>query len=280
MISPPTGARLTYREGSVPGDQLVQQVLSRGAELLNPGGVLQVLANWAHVRGQDWADRVRGWLEPTGCDAHVVQREVLDPYAYIEIWLADAGLAGSPGYASAYAEWLDYFERLQIEAVGLGWLVLHRAGRDEPVIRVEDWPHPLEQPIGPALEEELRAVDLVQRLTNDQQLDRRWTLADRVIAETVGQPGAADPEHLIFRQQGGFRRAIALDTSLAAVLGACDGELTLGQIIRSVAQLLAVEESALTERVLNASDRLSSMASWAALGASGQCRPKQPCCGC
>ena len=256
VISPPTGARLTYREGSVPGDQLVQQVLSRGAELLNPGGVLQVLANWAHVRGQDWADRVRGWLEPTGCDAHVVQREVLDPYAYIEIWLADAGLAGSPGYASAYAEWLDYFERLQIEAVGLGWLVLHRAGRDEPVIRVEDWPHPLEQPIGPALEEELRAVDLVQRLTNDQQLDRRWTLADRVIAETVGQPGAADPEHLIFRQQGGFRRAIALDTSLAAVLGACDGELTLGQIIRSVAQLLAVEESALTERVL---ERLGSL---------------------
>ena len=148
VISPPTGARLTYREGSSSGDQLVQQVVREGAALLNPGGVLQVLANWAHVRGQDWTDRIRSWLEPTGCDAHVVQREVLDRYAYIEIWLADAGLAGSAAYASAYAEWLDYFDQLQIDAVGLGWLVLHRAGRDRPVIRIEDWPHPLEQPIG------------------------------------------------------------------------------------------------------------------------------------
>ena len=45
VISPPTGARLTYREGSQPGDQLVQQVLGKGAALLNPGGVLQVLVN-------------------------------------------------------------------------------------------------------------------------------------------------------------------------------------------------------------------------------------------
>jgi methylase of polypeptide subunit release factors len=256
VISPPTSAQLTYREGSLPGDQLVQRVLSGGAERLNPGGVLQVLANWAHIRGQDWVDRIRGWLQPTGCDAHVVQREVLDPYTYIEIWLADAGLAGSPGYAPAYAEWLDYFERLQIEAVGLGWLVLHRAGRDEPMVRVEDWPHPLEQPIGPALEEELRAVDLVARLTNDQLLDRRWNLADHVIAESTGPPGAADPERLTFRQQRGFRRAVELDTALAGVLGACDGELTLRQIIDSVAQLLAIEESVLTERVL---ERLRSL---------------------
>ena len=149
------------------------------------------------MRGRDWTDRLRGWLEPTGCDAHVVQREVLDPYAYIEIWLADAGLAGSAAYAPAYAAWLDYFEQLQIEAVGLGWLVLHRAGRDRPVIRIEDWPrHQLEQPIGPALAEELWAVDLVERLSDDQLLARRWVLADDVLAETQGAPGAADPQHL------------------------------------------------------------------------------------
>ena len=250
VISPPTGARLTYREGSQSGDQLVQQVLGKGAALLNPGGVLQVLVNWAHVRGRDWTDRVRGWLEPTGCDAHVVQREVLDPYAYIEIWLADAGLAGSAAYAPAYAAWLDYFEQLQIEAVGLGWLVLHRAGRDRPVIRIEDWPHPLEQPIGPALAEELWAVDLVERLSDDQLLARRWVLADDVLAETQGAPGAADPQHLIFRQQRGFRRAVSLDTALAGVLGACDGELTLGQIVNSVAELVEVDETVLAERVL------------------------------
>ena len=103
-----------------------------------------------------------GWRagsRATGCDAHVVQREVLDPYAYIEIWLADAGLAGSPSYPDRYRAWCDYFDRLRIEAVGLGWLVLRNAGRSHPWVRIEDWPHPLEQPIGPALAAELDAVD-------------------------------------------------------------------------------------------------------------------------
>ena len=57
-------------------------------------------------------------------------------------------------------------------------------------------------------------------------------------------------EHLIFRQQRGFRRAVALDTAIAGILGACDGELTLGQIVDSVAELLEVDETVLTERVL------------------------------
>ena len=58
----------------------------------------------------------------------MVQREVLDPYAYVEIWLADAGLTGSPEYADAVRRLVDYFDRLGIEAVGLGWLTLRRTG--------------------------------------------------------------------------------------------------------------------------------------------------------
>ena len=75
-------------------------------------------------------------------------------------------------------------------------------------------------------------------------------LADDVIAETSGAPGVADPERLIFRQRRGFRRALQLDTALAGVLGACDGELTLGQIIDSVASLLELDAIALTGRVV------------------------------
>ncbi|MET1008013.1 MAG: methyltransferase, partial [Propionibacteriaceae bacterium] len=101
VMSPPrTDAdRLTYREGNLQADGLVEQVVRRGAEHLADGGTLQVLGNWAHQVGQDWQDRLRGWIAPTGCDAHVVQRETLDIYEYIEVWLTDAGLAGSPDYA-------------------------------------------------------------------------------------------------------------------------------------------------------------------------------------
>ena len=245
VMAPPGETRLTYREGGQPGDALVERVVVEGARHLAEGGVLQVLGSWAHISGEDWADRVAGWVDRTGCDAHVVQREVLDPYAYVEIWLADGGLTGAPAYAARYAEWCDYFDRLGIEAVGLGWLTLRRAGRSVPDVRIEEWPHPVEQPIAPALGAGLDAVDRLATTTDAEILSTRWRLVDDVIQETTGRPGAADPEHVVFRQQRGFRRAVALDTATAGILGACDGELTLGQITDSVATLLQADPGAL-----------------------------------
>ena len=224
---------------------MVQGAASR----LTDGGTLQVLGNWAHVRGQDWTDRLCGWIEPTGCDALVLQREILDPYEYIEIWLNDAGLAGSEAYAGRYAQWVDYFERLGIEAVGMGWISLHNAGHDAPHLQLESWPHSVVQPVGPAFAGQQRGVALSRR-TDEELLATSWRLVDTV-QETYGRPGAADPEHVVLRQQKGFARALEADTALAGVLGACDGELPLGIIVRAVAQLLEADPQALVEEVVD-----------------------------
>ena len=75
-------------------------------------------------------------------------------------------------------------------------------------------------------------------------------LAPGVDAETLGRPGAADPEHLVLRQRYGFGRAVEVDTGLAAVLGACDGDLPLGALIEAVAGLLDVDAAALAGEVV------------------------------
>ncbi|MET0692503.1 MAG: methyltransferase [Propionibacteriaceae bacterium] len=251
MAPPRTDAdRLTYREGDLQADGLVEQVVRRGAAHLADGGTLQVLGNWAHQVGQDWQDRLRGWIAPTGCDAHVVQRETLDIYEYIEVWLTDAGLAGSPDYARRYAEWVDYFEQLRIGAVGMGWIVLRNAGRTDPWIQIEDWPYAVEQPIGPALAAEMGAVDLSRNLTDAELLAWNWVLADDIVEESFGAPGGADPQRIVHRQQRGFRRAVEVDTALGGILGACDGDLPLGLIIESVAGILGVDAVPLTAEVL------------------------------
>ena len=61
--------------------------------------------------------------------------------------------------------------------------------------------------------------------------------------ETVGRPGAEDPEAIVLRQQRGFRRARTADTVEAAFLGACDGDLTVGQLLGALASLLERDES-------------------------------------
>lgn len=258
VMAPPSpqGERLTYREGALAGDGLMAEVVRGGADHLTEGGVLQVLGNWAHVAGEDWQDRLADWIRPGGCDALVVQRERLDVYTYVEIWLADAGLLGTPDYARRYAEWVDYFSALGIEAVGMGWIWLHRtgrvdrAGRPEPRLRFEEWPYGVEQPIGPAFARLRDALAVEADLSDADLLATRWLLSPDVDQETIGAPGDADPRHVVLRQARGFRRAVEVDTAFGGILGACDGELTLAQLINGVATLLEVDSTTLAAETL------------------------------
>lgn len=249
VMSPPSEARFTYRESEFMADGFMRAVVTGAAGHLAPAGVLQVLGNWAHVAGQPWAERLGLWVAETGCDGLVIEREVLDPYEYIEIWLADAGLAGTPGYRQAYETWLDYFDHLGITGIGMGWITLVNAGRADPDIRIEEWPHAVEQPVGPALAAHFDAVG-PSRWPDEQLLGHAWQLAEDVLQETLGTPGAEDPTHVVLRQQRGLRRAIAVDTALGGVLGACDGDLTLREILNAVASLLEVPEPDLIADVL------------------------------
>ena len=210
--------------------------------------MLQVLGNWAICDPDRWAERLTEWI-PAGCDALVIERERLDPYEYIEIWLTDAGLAGSDDFVPRYRRWLEYFDRLGITEIGMGWINVRNSGVATPEIRVESWPHAVQQPVGPAIADWFEAVTLLRGRGDAGILDEHWTLAEGVLQETLGEPGAADPNHIVFRQYRGLRRAIEADTALAAVLGACDGELTPRQIIGAVASLIDADPGALLDEL-------------------------------
>jgi hypothetical protein len=198
-----------------------------------------------HPVGGEWQQRLSDWLEPTGCDAWVLQREVSDLPSYVELWLADAGLRGAPDYTQRYDTWLSWFAEQGIEAVGFGWLCLHRADRTRPVVRIEDWPYDVEQPLGPHVADWGRRTGWLDQ--SPDLLGRRLWLDRGVVQETVGPPGAADPERIVLRQQRGLRRAIQVDTVEAGLVGACDGDLTVGQILDALAALLEREPARLVE---------------------------------
>ncbi len=147
VISPATGERLVYRDSGLPGDRVVEHIVRAAPGHLREGGTAQVLANWMIVRGQPWEDRLSSWID--GCDAWVVQREVVDLPTYVELWLKDEGVHGSADYLERYDTWLSWFEGQDAEAVGFGWINLRRTTVAEPTLRLEEWPYDVEQPIGP-----------------------------------------------------------------------------------------------------------------------------------
>jgi methylase of polypeptide subunit release factors len=126
VISP--GHRYTYRDAGLPADDLGRLLVQQAPARLADGGTAVVLANWLHVRGEDWRERVAAWVAPTGCDAWVAQRELQEPAEYVGLWLRDAG--GAPGleHDARYAAWLDELHDMDAEGVGFGWVVLHKGG--------------------------------------------------------------------------------------------------------------------------------------------------------
>ncbi|CAN5515072.1 class I SAM-dependent methyltransferase [soil metagenome] len=244
VVSPATDQQLIYRDSGLPGDEVVRRIVTGAPAHLAPNGWCQVLANWVHARGEPWAERVGGWLAGTGCDAWVLQREVLDPAEYVEMWLADAGLSGQPEWGSRYDSWLSWMDDEGVEAVGMGWLCLHRTDRAQPTLRIEDWPYAIEQPVGAEVAAWADRAAALADLGDDALLAARLVRAGDVVQETYGEPGASDPARIVLRRTRGVQRARPVDTVEAAMLGACDGDLTLGQVLAALTQLLGAEGAA------------------------------------
>ncbi len=246
VVSPGTGELLVYRDSGLPGDEMVRRVVTGTPRHLAPGGTGQVLANWVHVDGEPWQERLEGWLAPVdgrSCDAWVVQREVADPAQYVELWLRDAGLDRAPDYTRRYDAWAGWFADQGITGVGFGWVNLRRTDREVPSVRVEEWPYEVEQPLGAEVESWFRRTDLLAGLDDDAVLGTAWQTRADVRQETVGAPGAEDPEVIVLRQQRGMRRARQVDTVEAALVGASDGDLTAAQILAAIDELLGTPSS-------------------------------------
>lgn len=258
VISPADGEVLTYRDSGREGDEVVRSVLVDGAGLLAPGGWCQVLANWVHVDGQPWAERLADWIRPTGCDAWVVQREVVDVARYVEMWLDDAGLRGSADYPARYDRWLAWFERSGVSAVGFGWLSLRNSGRSDPHLLLEEWPYEIEQPLGPHIAAWADRHDQLDRLTDDALLGTVFVRAADLVEERQGTPGDEHPATIVLRSQRGMRRARQVTTAVAAMVGASDGELTLDQIAAALASLLDTDPAGVRVELLAAARELVS----------------------
>ena len=139
----------TYRDGGRKGDSLLAELVGELGDVLAPGGRAWMLGNWEIKASDaapdqslgsasdllsdaaqdrpfdavpDWARGPAAWI-PDDLDAWVIQREVLAPPDYAEMWLRDGGQTPRDrGYEKAYAAWLEDFARRGVVGVGMGYI--------------------------------------------------------------------------------------------------------------------------------------------------------------
>ncbi|RGE18087.1 methyltransferase [Leucobacter sp. wl10] len=256
-----------YRDGGMTGDALAERVVREGPELLAEGGVLLCLANWEAPWGGNGLQRVRGWIEEAAIaagplDAWAIERDRVDPAQYAETWARDGGARpGSPEFERLIDAWLEDFAARRIVSIGLGAIRVRRpggAGTRETVVHAEQATGGYgAEAAGSRLAAAFDAGIAAERMSGDEILSIRWLVSDAVVEEREHAPGEEAPRSISLVIDRPIARRVVADPLLAAAVGACDGELALGQIADALATLLEVDVAAASEALVSGARELA-----------------------
>jgi hypothetical protein len=243
IVGPGGPARYVYRDSGRAGDAVCAELAASAPHLLTEGGTMQYLANWLHVAGEGWQDRVASWVAGTGLDAWVVQREVTDPMSYVNLWLSDAGESDR----RLAAEWLDWFDANKVEAVGFGVVNLRRGGHTDPVVRVEELRQPFEDRLGDHVATWFDRRSWLR--SAGDLLAHRFRTADglRLRQEASLGPEGWAVDRQVLALAGGLRFTEEIDPLVLALVGGCDGTVPLRDQIDLLAAAHEVDPAELAE---------------------------------
>lgn len=230
-----------YRDGGGTGDSLLQAILAGLDDHLVEDGLAWILGNWHIAAGVGDVEFDRAWREPIARwlgdrRAWVVLREALDPAEYANMWLRESQLTGA-AFDSAFATWLSVAD--MNSSVAFAYLTI---GGAEGPQRLEEYRGPIAETFVDATWEGVGRAGMT-----DDELLASHLVANGVQEKRLHTAGQPDPWHISLLSHG---REIPVTAEVAGFVGACDGDLSAGQIIGAIATLVDVDEEELVGQVL------------------------------
>ncbi|MGV9797236.1 DUF7782 domain-containing protein [Mycobacterium sp. NPDC003449] len=240
-----------YRDSGVAGDVLCESIIEQIGAHMAPGGTAHIMANWIVRNGDDWRERVGGWLSGTGLHAWVVQRELADPVGYVSMWLADAGETPQQA-ARRGGDWLDWFAEHDIAGIGMGLISLRVPGDGEsPEQILEEITGADELVTGPEVEAFFARRAYLRDTSDHALLAARLSTAPVFLeVQSLPGPGGWQSVGAAVRRPGGPGAVLGVDEVMRALLAGCRGEVPLGALVDLLAAHHDVDADALAEAAL------------------------------
>ena len=123
VISPESS--LVYRDSGLGPGELCRQVILGAGPQLEEDGYAQTLVSWPESGGGPWDGPLRTWI-PAQVDAWLLHYQTEDLLTHAANWNRPGPDSSLHDRGRAIDEWLGYYERQGIEAIGFGAVFLHR----------------------------------------------------------------------------------------------------------------------------------------------------------
>jgi predicted RNA methylase len=217
-------------------DGLCRRLVKEAPAHLNEDGYMQMLCEWAQIKGQPWEERVAEWLQDTGCDAWVMKGLTQGPEEYAQQRIKETSEDTSRD-AENYDGFMKYYQHRGVEAIHDGLIVMRRReGRNWAII--EEVPSTPKGELGELILSTFAAQDLMQQIdTDDRLLPLRPRMAPNARLEQVcvQHEGQWRAESLTLRLISGFPFHMNVQPLVAEFLVTCDGTRTAGEAIQAFA---------------------------------------------
>jgi SAM-dependent methyltransferase len=172
FVIAPAAGRLHSQSGR-PADDFLRSIVRNAPQYLRSGGFCQLVGNWVHPAGSDWQRRLAVWFDGLGCDAWVLHARTEDSATYAHHRIGET-TDDSTQAGRLFDEWMDYYQREGIEAIGYGVITLRKSTRPTTWYRCDPLPE-IVGPCGSAIERGFALRDFLADHADDRSL-----LASRV----------------------------------------------------------------------------------------------------
>jgi hypothetical protein len=242
-----------FRDSGLPGDSVSRGVVERAPSFLEENGFATVLVAWAHATDEDWSLPLRQWVAGSGCDAWLLRFATEDPLTHAANWNRDNYTHDSVAFAAALDRWLAYFDRLGIEAIAHGAVVLRRRSGGGNWVRADEVPPGRLTAASDHILRVFAAQDFLDGLTDERALlEERFELAPHDLLEqrVVLREGKWIVEAITLALEEGLGFLAEIDRHTVRMLASLDGGRTLGELTEGLATSVDADANA-REQLVN-----------------------------
>jgi methylase of polypeptide subunit release factors len=234
--------RWAYRDSGFQEDEVSARVVKAAGEHLAEGGYASMLVSWLAQHEDEPDERVRAWVEATGCSGWILPTQGADPLDHAAEW--NSHLAGDQeAFGRAVDEWAKYFEGLGVRWISEGAVLLHRQPDGRQSIRLDLVEEDDLDEAGEQIQRAFEGWTVLSKLpTVGRLLDLRVSVAMPLRLERELEPRgirAVDVEGRI-ELDAGMKQVVEATADAQEVIASLDGQLPLRDVLEATGDRLGV----------------------------------------